>query len=289
MIEALGQAIKAAAFLVPSGLGVQEGGFVLLCGLFGIDSGTALALSLAKRVPDVVLGLPASWCGRTWRRGGPPSPPPRARDDPPSRPPPAPGGARGLSVLLWSGAALAQSVTVDLGAGGTTERALQLVALITVLAVAPSVLVIGDRLHPDRGGALDPALGPRHADGPADGGHRQPRPVPHGLRHGPHGREAYNAGIEPLVAGRITQAQAFERASAPFKTFMLKNVREKDLKLFLDLARCGAAGAGAGRPGDRHPGLQISELRRAFEIGFLLFIPFLSSTSSSPRCSWRSA
>jgi len=59
VIEALGQAIKAAAFLVPSGLGVQEGGFVLLCGLFGIDSGTALALSLAKRVPDVVLGLPA--------------------------------------------------------------------------------------------------------------------------------------------------------------------------------------------------------------------------------------
>ena len=59
MIEALSQAIKAAAFLVPSGLGVQEGGFVLVCGLFGIDSGTALALSLAKRVPDVVLGLPA--------------------------------------------------------------------------------------------------------------------------------------------------------------------------------------------------------------------------------------
>ena len=59
VIEALGQAIKAAAFLVPSGLGVQEGGFVLVCGLFGIDSGTALALSLAKRVPDVVLGLPA--------------------------------------------------------------------------------------------------------------------------------------------------------------------------------------------------------------------------------------
>lgn len=59
VIEALGQAIKAAAFLIPSGLGVQEGGLVLVCGLFGIDAGTALALSLAKRVPDVVLGLPA--------------------------------------------------------------------------------------------------------------------------------------------------------------------------------------------------------------------------------------
>ena len=59
VIEAMGQAIKAAAFLIPSGLGVQEGGLVLVCGLFGIDAGTALALSLAKRVPDVILGLPA--------------------------------------------------------------------------------------------------------------------------------------------------------------------------------------------------------------------------------------
>lgn len=72
VIEALGQAIKAAAFLVPSGLGVQEGGFVLICGLFGIDSGTALALSLAKRVPDVVLGLPALlvWQNLEARRTG---------------------------------------------------------------------------------------------------------------------------------------------------------------------------------------------------------------------------
>lgn len=58
VIEALSQAIKSAAFPIPSGLGVQEGGFVLLCGLFGIDAGTALALSLIKRVPDVALGLP---------------------------------------------------------------------------------------------------------------------------------------------------------------------------------------------------------------------------------------
>ncbi|WP_245930626.1 lysylphosphatidylglycerol synthase domain-containing protein [Methylobacterium radiodurans] len=59
VIEALSQAIKSAAFPVPSGLGVQEGGFVVVCALFGIDAHTAIALSLAKRVPDVVLGLPA--------------------------------------------------------------------------------------------------------------------------------------------------------------------------------------------------------------------------------------
>ncbi|WP_407520210.1 lysylphosphatidylglycerol synthase domain-containing protein [Methylobacterium oryzisoli] len=59
VLESLSQAIKSAAFPVPSGLGVQEGGFVLLGGLFGIDADAALALSLVKRVPDVVLGLPS--------------------------------------------------------------------------------------------------------------------------------------------------------------------------------------------------------------------------------------
>ncbi len=59
VLESLSQAIKSAAFPVPSGLGVQEGGFVMVGALFGIDPGTAIALSLAKRVPDVVLGLPA--------------------------------------------------------------------------------------------------------------------------------------------------------------------------------------------------------------------------------------
>ncbi|MDP4025537.1 lysylphosphatidylglycerol synthase domain-containing protein [Methylobacterium sp. NEAU 140] len=80
VIEAMGQAIKAVAFLIPSGLGVQEGGLVLVCGLFGIDAGTALALSLAKRVPDVVLGLPALlvWQNLEARRAGvQPGPAPR--------------------------------------------------------------------------------------------------------------------------------------------------------------------------------------------------------------------
>ncbi|MFF8803109.1 MULTISPECIES: lysylphosphatidylglycerol synthase domain-containing protein [unclassified Methylobacterium] len=59
VLESLSQAIKSAAFPVPSGLGVQEGSFVVVGALFGLDAGTAIALSLAKRVPDVVLGLPS--------------------------------------------------------------------------------------------------------------------------------------------------------------------------------------------------------------------------------------
>ncbi|MBD8906078.1 lysylphosphatidylglycerol synthase domain-containing protein [Methylorubrum zatmanii] len=59
VLESLSQAIKSAAFPVPSGLGVQEGGFMVVGALFGLDAGIAIALSLAKRVPDVVLGLPS--------------------------------------------------------------------------------------------------------------------------------------------------------------------------------------------------------------------------------------
>jgi putative membrane protein len=58
VIESLGQAVRAAAFLVPGALGVQEAGFIAICSAFGIPAAPALALSLVKRVPELILGLP---------------------------------------------------------------------------------------------------------------------------------------------------------------------------------------------------------------------------------------
>jgi putative membrane protein len=58
VIESLSQAVRAAAFLVPGALGVQEAGFVAICAAFGIPAAPALALSLVKRVPELVLGPP---------------------------------------------------------------------------------------------------------------------------------------------------------------------------------------------------------------------------------------
>jgi len=58
ILESLTQALRAAAFPVPSGLGVQEGGFIALGALFGIPPEAALALSFVKRVPDLAIGLP---------------------------------------------------------------------------------------------------------------------------------------------------------------------------------------------------------------------------------------
>jgi uncharacterized membrane protein YbhN (UPF0104 family) len=58
VIESLGQAVRAAAFLVPGALGVQEAGFIAICSAFGIPAPAALALSLVKRVPELVIGPP---------------------------------------------------------------------------------------------------------------------------------------------------------------------------------------------------------------------------------------
>ncbi len=62
-IESLGQAVRSAGFMIPGALGVQEGGLVAICAAFGIPAPTAIAVSFAKRVPEIVIGLPglAAW------------------------------------------------------------------------------------------------------------------------------------------------------------------------------------------------------------------------------------
>ena len=89
-------------------------------------------------------------------------------------------------------------------------------------------------------------------------------------------KRAYDTGVRPLINNEIGVEQAFERASEPFRAFMLKNVRDKDLKLFNDLSKEPPP----AQPEQMSlriliPAFMISELKRAFEIGFLLFVPFL--------------
>ncbi len=59
VIESLGMAARSAGFAVPGAVGVQEGGFVLVCGLFGVPAESALALSLLKRLREILVGVPA--------------------------------------------------------------------------------------------------------------------------------------------------------------------------------------------------------------------------------------
>jgi uncharacterized membrane protein YbhN (UPF0104 family) len=58
-IESLGQGSRAVAFVLPGGLGVQDGTLIAVCAIFGVPADVALAMALLKRVPDLVLGIPS--------------------------------------------------------------------------------------------------------------------------------------------------------------------------------------------------------------------------------------
>jgi len=183
----------------------------------------------------------------------------------------------GIGAFLLAFPSLAQTLTLDLGEeGGVTERALQLIALITVLSLAPSILVMitsFTRIVVVLS-LLRSALGTQTAP---------PNGVIIGLAlfltafvMAPTFQEAYEEAIAPLIANEISQEEAFERGMAPFRTFMLAHVRERDLELFMDMA--GQTDVAGPEDVQLHvlvPAFMISELRRAFEIGFLLFVPFL--------------
>jgi flagellar biosynthetic protein FliP len=89
--------------------------------------------------------------------------------------------------------------------------------------------------------------------------------------------QAWNNGVRPLMDKEITQTQAFERISDPFRAFMVKNVRDKDFDLFADLARERGETVSRDTVDLRVlvPAFMISEIRRGFEIGFLIVLPFL--------------
>ena len=185
-----------------------------------------------------------------------------------------------LSVLALSSlafAAHAQSFNLDLGpTGGSTERALQLIALITVLSLAPAILVTVTsftRIVVIMS-ILRSAIGLPSAP---------PNTVIISLSlfltafiMAPTAQESYRLGIAPLLAGEIQPEEAFYRSVVPLRTFMLRHVREKDLALFLDIAGETSVTEPEATPlTSLIPAFMISELRRAFEIGFLIFLPFL--------------
>ncbi len=86
----------------------------------------------------------------------------------------------------------------------------------------------------------------------------------------------YEAAAKPYIDGEITPQDAFEKGIAPLREFMLAQTRESDLKLFADIARRTDIESPADAPMSIIvPGFMVSELKTAFQIGFLVFIPFL--------------
>jgi flagellar biosynthetic protein FliP len=174
-------------------------------------------------------------------------------------------------------AASASGLTVDLTGGGVfTDRLMQIVALITILSVAPSILIMMTcfvRIVVVLS-LLRTALAIQQTP---------PNSVLVSLAlfltlfvMTPTLKEAYNAGVAPLIAQQITTEQALDRASVPVKKFMLAHVREADLKLFTHMSGAKPTVSPEDMPiTTLAPAFMLSELKRAFEIGFLIFVPFL--------------
>lgn len=190
--------------------------------------------------------------------------------------------ALALGFLALPALAYAQSMTVDLGnldtemAGSTASRMIQLFLLITVLSLAPSVLVMMTSFTRIIVvlSFLRSAMGTQTTP---------PNQVLVSLAlfltlfvMMPVFNESYQKGIEPLIQERVSEEEGIAAAAQPFRLFMLKHVRDKDVELFMQMTPDTKIESPEATP--YHiliPAFMISELKRAFEIGFLLFIPFL--------------
>ena len=186
--------------------------------------------------------------------------------------------------LIWPLAALAQeapatgaAINVDLGTGaGLTQRVVQLVGLMTVLSLAPSIVIMTTsfvRIVVVLS-LLRTALGLQQSP---------PNAVLIALAlflsaivMAPTWQDAYDSGIRPLMDQQMELPQAFDLASEPVKTFMLTQADQGDLALFTRLSRIEPPANAQDLPlRVVTPAFMISELKTAFEIGFLLFVPFL--------------
>jgi flagellar biosynthetic protein FliP len=203
-----------------------------------------------------------------------------------------------LTVILFSPAAVAQSLSFNLGSspaglapdggGGQsmTANVVGILALTSVLALAPGILVMGTsftRLVVVLS-MLRTALGLQSSP---------PNTVIVSLAlfltafiMGPTFEQSWRDGLQPMMQGTITEEQALDRTVNPFRSFMERNVSDKDLALFVDLSGWKPPPADAGAtpaPTARQQlplrvlcsAFLVSELSKAFQIGFLLFLPFL--------------
>jgi len=197
-------------------------------------------------------------------------------------------------TLLYSGDAIAQAVSLDFGQEGSmTGRVVQMLLLLTILSIAPAILIVMTSFTRIIVvlSLLRNAMGTQQT--PPNMVLASLALFLTGFIMAPTFQAAYDAGIQPLMEEQLTEVEALTRAAEPFKTFMLANVRDNDLALFLELSEAGIQGAEsqeqqvelqqAAQQATREntpftalvPAFMISELRRAFEIGFLIYIPFL--------------
>ncbi|WP_367159159.1 flagellar type III secretion system pore protein FliP [Kozakia baliensis] len=180
--------------------------------------------------------------------------------------------------FLFPHVAWAQSLNIDLGQSGpgTTSRLVQLTALMTVLSLAPSLLVMMTAFT--RIVIVLSLL--RNALG-AQG--TPPNTVLIGLAlfltlfvMQPTLDQSWQHGLEPMMNGQIGEMEGLQAAALPFHRFMLEHARSSDLTAFFNLAHIAPPPQAQDTPWRiLVPSFMIGELRRGFEMGFILYLPFL--------------
>ncbi len=190
--------------------------------------------------------------------------------------PPAP--IRPISPLKTAPAASPKLTLEIQGADGPKAMgsALKIVILMTVLSLAPAILMLMTSFTRIVIvlGFLRQAIGANQA--PAN-------QILIGLAvfltmviMAPTFTRINNEAVQPLLTETISQREAFTRAQVPLKEFMLRQVREKDIALFLDLTKTPVPGSPEELPMlVVVPAFVIGELKTAFQMGFVLFMPFL--------------
>jgi flagellar biosynthetic protein FliP len=182
-----------------------------------------------------------------------------------------------LLLIALPGAALGQSLNLDLGGegAGATARLVQLTVLIGLLSLAPALLVM---LTSFARIVIVLALLRTAIGAPSI----PPNPVLIALAlfltlfvMEPALMASWEQGIRPMAAGTLSEIDGLAAAAEPFRRFMAAQVRDMDLALFLDLADLRQTPAEQAPWRALMPAFLVGELRRGFEIGFLMFLPFL--------------
>jgi flagellar biosynthesis protein FliP len=187
-----------------------------------------------------------------------------------------------VALLLWPMEAAAQIPSLDslipAANGSASGRIIQLVAILTVLSVAPGLLIMVTSFTRFVVALSFLRAGLGLQTTPANLIMISLALFMTFYVMGPTFDRAWQNGLQPLMENKITEQEAYGRISAPFKAFMRTNVRDRDLKLFEDLAGESLRTKTEGAEVDFRvliPAFMISELRRGFEIGFLIVLPFL--------------
>ncbi|MFS0553061.1 flagellar type III secretion system pore protein FliP [Brevibacillus sp. 179-C9.3 HS] len=179
-----------------------------------------------------------------------------------------------------AGTSLVPSIDLKIGGGtGTpqeTSTAIQLLLILTVLSVAPAILL----LMTSFARIIIVLSFVRNALATQQ---MPPNQVLIALAlfmtffiMAPTLGQVNETAVQPFMHGKLTQQQAFDAAVIPFKEFMAKQTREKDLALFLEYTKAERPKSIQDIPLNALvPAFAISELKTAFQIGFMIFIPFL--------------